>query len=98
MHQQQIVTDKPVETDPLFDTSPAAMAQRFGARVRVMLRQGSGNVREVARMAASYAFLADTSLRLIDREAWTVEINGQPYLTILGALHVESGLGATVIH
>jgi len=52
-------------TDALFDTTPAAMAARFGRRTLDLLRQGR-DVREAAHLAASYAFKADPSLRLQD--------------------------------
>ena len=95
--QHQIVSNNPVETDAMFDTSPKAMAERFGARVRQLLREGR-DVRGTMRLAASYAFLADSSLRLIDREAWTVDIRGARYLTYLGAAAITRGLRAQVIH
>lgn len=50
------------ETDALYDTSPAAMAGRFGLRAIECLRLGL-DVRQTVRLAASYAFFADPSLR-----------------------------------
>lgn len=50
------------ETDALYDTSHLAMAARFGRRTRELLWCGL-DVRATARLAASYAFLADPSLR-----------------------------------
>jgi hypothetical protein len=62
MHTHFSKPDEPEATDGLYDTSPAAMAARFGARTRELLRDGR-EVRQVVRLAASYAFLADPSLR-----------------------------------
>lgn len=51
------------ETDALYRTSPAAMAERFGAYVRERLRQGK-DVTVAAQIAFRYAFIADPSLRV----------------------------------
>lgn len=61
MHPNLSIHDDP-ETDALYDTRPAAMAARFGGRTIEFLHLGL-DVRTVARLAASYAFLADPSLR-----------------------------------
>jgi hypothetical protein len=52
-----VLRDPPEPTDPLFDTSNAALAERFGARVRQLAREGR-DVTETARLAFSYANLA----------------------------------------
>lgn len=56
------VTETDESTDALFDVTPRAMAERFGARARLLIQRG-GNPREAARLAASYAFRVDPSLR-----------------------------------
>lgn len=50
-------------TDRLFDTSPAALAERFGDRTKELLRSGR-DCRDMARLAVSYAFLAKPVLRM----------------------------------
>lgn len=50
------------DTDAMFDTSPAAMAARFGRRTMQLIRDGRDPF-EVARLAASYAFLTEPDLR-----------------------------------
>jgi hypothetical protein len=57
-----VTNDRPESTDALYDLSPAAMAARFGARALRLLREGR-DVRMTVRLAASYAFMADPSLR-----------------------------------
>lgn len=51
------------ETDVLFDTSPRALAARFGRRTIEHIHQ-QRDPYEAARMAASWAFLAEPSWRI----------------------------------
>jgi hypothetical protein len=93
----------PMETDAMWDTSHKAMAARFGARARQLIRDANdrrddGSVKEAVRLAASYAFLADTSLRLEDRDAWTTEFRGERYLTPAGRAIVHTGSRSQAIH
>lgn len=83
--------------DGLFDTSDRAMAARFGARTRQLLREGRDPC-HIARLAASYAFKVDPSLRLIDREAWTIDVAGHRHLTMRGLVAVAMGSRSQVIH
>lgn len=80
------------------DTSPTAMAARFGARTIQLLHAGR-EVRESARLAASYAFMVDPSLR---EPASAPDLAGHVWRLGLAlntiaveALHVPDG---TVIH
>lgn len=56
---QSVTNDRLTARD---DTSPTAMAARFGTRTIQLLHAGR-EVRDCARLAASYAFMADPSLR-----------------------------------
>lgn len=50
------------ETDVLFSTHPRDLAARFGRRTIELIRAGQ-DVYEMARCAASYALIAEPSLR-----------------------------------
>lgn len=62
MQHPNSVTENMHDTDALFDTSPAAMASRFGEKAIRLVRDGLP-VAGTARLAASYAFLVRPDLR-----------------------------------
>lgn len=62
MAQTQIIAGSASDTDALFDTSPQGMAIRFGLRAIEAIRSGA-YAGGFARMAFSYAFLVNPTLR-----------------------------------
>lgn len=57
-----------MDSDALYDTSNQAMAARFGLRTAGLIRAGK-DAADMARLAASFAFRADPSLRLREDDA-----------------------------
>lgn len=97
MQQMRIVAPNPMETDAMFDTSPRAMAARHGWQARTQMVAGLSPY-GAARLAAHWAFVVDPSLRLVDRDVYTVEVRGQRCLTALGAAFIDAATRSQVVH
>lgn len=63
MNMSSVSDNRPESTDALYDTSPRHLAAQFGLKAIEHLRAGRDPV-FAARLAASFAFKAEPSLRL----------------------------------